>query len=125
MSEEYDPVGGELEAGMNVAPRHYGINVELPEIRVRMPEYKYNEELLLEEIKLYIAGTYSEHYGGKIQTTEYIMSQFQTSEALIFNVLKYAARYGKKDNKYDRKDLLKAIHYLILTLYFHDSRELS
>ena len=33
--------------------------------------------------------------------------------------MKYAQRYGKKNGK-DRKDLLKVIHYGIMSLYVHD-----
>ena len=32
------------------------------------------------------------------------------------NALKYLLRYGKKDGK-NKKDLLKAIHYIILMMY--------
>jgi len=35
------------------------------------------------------------------------------------DVLKYAARYGKKKG-YNREDILKALHYALLLLYRHD-----
>jgi hypothetical protein len=35
------------------------------------------------------------------------------------NAIKYLARYGKKGGK-NRKDLLKALHYAILLMYFED-----
>ena len=34
--------------------------------------------------------------------------------------MKYLARYGKKDGK-NRKDLLKAMHYIILMMYAEDT----
>jgi hypothetical protein len=33
--------------------------------------------------------------------------------------MKYAQRYGKKDG-YNRKDLMKIIHYAIIAMYNHD-----
>ena len=35
------------------------------------------------------------------------------------NILKYAQRYGKKEG-YNRKDLMKVLHYTIMALYVHD-----
>ena len=37
----------------------------------------------------------------------------------IGNIIKYAQRYGKKDG-YNRKDLLKVLHYGIMALHNHD-----
>ena len=33
--------------------------------------------------------------------------------------MKYAQRYGKK-NGYNRKDLMKIIHYAVIAMYNHD-----
>ena len=38
------------------------------------------------------------------------------------NVLKYAQRYGKKEG-YNRKDLLKILHYALIALHVHDKNE--
>lgn len=82
--------------------------------------YKYNEPALLEEIRKYIDSTYSEHYAhGKIQAVEYIVDQQESLDYPTGNIIKYASRFGKKEGA-NRKDLLKAIHYGILSLYFHD-----
>jgi hypothetical protein len=40
----------------------------------------------------------------------------------IGNIMKYAQRYGKK-NGYNRKDILKIIHYAIMLLHVHDTGE--
>lgn len=83
-------------------------------------EYKFNEPELLEEIRDYIDGTYSEHYGqNKIQSAEFIISSGKGTGFCLGNVIKYADRYGKKDG-YNRKDLVKIIHYGIIALYNHD-----
>ena len=38
------------------------------------------------------------------------------------NIMKYAKRYGKKGG-YNRKDLMKIIHYAIIEMYVQDSEE--
>ena len=38
------------------------------------------------------------------------------------NAIKYLCRYGKKDGK-NRKDLLKAIHYIVLLMSSEDKKE--
>jgi hypothetical protein len=85
--------------------------------------YKFDEERLLKEIKEYIDSTYKEHYaaGEKIQVTEFIMSHLDTPDFLRGNVLKYAARYGMKEG-YNRKDILKSLHYCLLLLCYHDRK---
>ena len=83
---------------------------------------KYDEERILEEIKNYIGNTYDQHYS----TTE---DGFQVQDMLRqlgidkdfcqANAIKYLCRYGKKDGK-NRKDLLKAIHYIVLLMSSED-----
>ena len=85
--------------------------------------YKYSEDRLLEEIKTYIDQTYGEHYSqNKFQATEFILDCGHGDGFCIGNILKYAQRYGKKDG-YNRKDLLKVIHYAIMALHNHDLME--
>ena len=83
---------------------------------------KYKEDQILDEIKKYIESTYTEHYS----TTE---DGFQVQDMLRHlgidkdfcqaNAIKYLCRYGKKDGK-NRKDLLKAIHYIVLLMSSED-----
>ena len=83
-------------------------------------EYKYNEEELLTELSSYIDNTYNQHYSlDKFQATEFIIDSGHGRGFCIGNVLKYAQRYGKK-NGYDRKDLMKVLHYALMMLYVHD-----
>ena len=80
-------------------------------------EYKYSEDQILDELKMYIDGTYNAHYShNKFQATEFIMDSGHGEGFCIGNILKYAQRYGKKNGK-DRNDLLKVIHYGIIALY--------
>ena len=82
--------------------------------------YKYNEDQLLKEIKNYVDSTYTQHYGqSNIQTTEFIIDQGHGVGFTLGNVIKYSQRYGKKEG-YNRKDLLKIIHYALIALHVHD-----
>jgi hypothetical protein len=85
--------------------------------------YKYNEGELLKEFQQYVDATYSEHYSlNKYQATEFIIDAGHGDGFCIGNVMKYAQRYGKKDG-YNRKDLLKVLHYALIELYVHDLHE--
>lgn len=82
--------------------------------------YKYNEGEILEQIKRYIDGTYGEHYStNNYQATEFIIDGGHGEGFCIGNIMKYAQRYGKKDG-YNRKDLMKIVHYAIIAMYNHD-----
>lgn len=85
-----------------------------------MIDYKYSEDRLLKELKKYIDETYGEHYSkNKFQATEFILDSGHGDGFCIGNIMKYAQRYGKKDG-YNRKDLLKVLHYGIIALHNHD-----
>ena len=79
---------------------------------------KYNEDKICKEILDYIKSTYGQHYSsGKdgIQTLDLLKSIGIKSDFCQANAIKYLSRYGKKGGR-NRKDLLKAIHYVILLL---------
>ena len=48
------------------------------------------------------------------ETMKYKFSEDQT-------IMKYAMRYGKKDNK--RAEMLKIIHYAIITIHLQDNQD--
>jgi hypothetical protein len=86
-----------------------------------MSKYRYNEDKSLAELRRYIDSTYGEHYSkNKFQATEFIIDGGHGEGFCIGNIMKYAQRYGKK-NGYNRKDILKVIHYAIIQLYVHDT----
>jgi hypothetical protein len=83
--------------------------------------YKYSEDKILSELKEYIDGTYGEHYSqNKFQATEFILDSGHGDGFCIGNIMKYAQRYGRKEG-YNRKDLLKVLHYSIIALHNHDT----
>ena len=81
-----------------------------------MINYKYNEDNVLNEVKQYVDSTYTQHYSGKYQATDMIIDAGHGTGFCIGNIMKYAKRYGKKDG-YNRKDLMKIIHYAIIEMY--------
>lgn len=88
-----------------------------------MPDYQYNEDGYLSDIKRYLDGTYGEHYVAKdIQVVDIWQSLGSLESTARDTAIKYLCRYGKKDGK-NRKDLLKAIHYIILMMYAEDEEQ--
>jgi len=87
--------------------------------------YKFNEDILIEEFQKYVDSTYESHYSkDKFQATEFIIDGGHGMGFCIGNVLKYAQRYGKKGSRADaRKDLMKVLHYALISLYVHDTEE--
>lgn len=82
---------------------------------------KFNEDKIISEVMQYIKSTYGQHYVGKdedgIQTVEFWMSLGSGMTTCRDTAIKYLTRYGKKDG-YNKKDLHKAIHFIILMLSF-------
>ena len=90
-----------------------------------MSDFKFREDELMQELREYIESTYGQHYVGGQGGTDALQIQelfHSIGIAVPFcqaNAIKYLARYGKKGGK-NRKDLLKALHYAILLMYFED-----
>tara|TARA_B100000131_G_C17773490_1_gene474307 strand:- start:199 stop:576 length:378 start_codon:yes stop_codon:yes gene_type:complete len=82
-------------------------------------EFRYNEDEMLNEVLEYIKTTYQGHYVGKeeIQTTDVWHTLGSAMTTTRDTAIKYLMRYGKKGG-YNKKDLLKAIHYIVLLSYF-------
>ena len=81
---------------------------------------KFNETELLEEVQDYIDDTYKSHYAdNKYQATDIIIDAGLGEGFCMGNINKYIKRYGRKQG-YNRKDILKLIHYAIIMLYVHD-----
>ena len=87
-------------------------------------DYKFSEGTLVKELGQYIDSTYGKDSGSnynqnKFQATEFIVDGGHGEGFCIGNILKYAQRYGKKEG-YNRKDLMKVLHYGIIALHVHD-----
>jgi len=87
---------------------------------------KYNENEIIKEISEYVKSTYGEHYvsnatGEKgFQVQDLLRSVGIDKDFCQANAIKYLARYDKKNGR-NRKDLLKAIHYVILLMSSEDA----
>ena len=83
---------------------------------------KYREDEILNEIEEYIGNTYDQHYSTTqdgFQVMDMIKQLGIDKDFCQANAIKYLCRYGKKDG-YNRKDLLKAIHYIVLLMSSED-----
>ena len=86
---------------------------------------KYNEDKILKEIGDYIKSTYGQHYSsGKdgFQVQDMLRHLGIDKDFCQANAIKNLARYGKKNGK-NRKDLLKAIHYVVLLMSSEDNNK--
>lgn len=100
-----------------------GKKEEVPQDEPDRIRYKYNEPELLDQLRKYVDGTYGEHYQADeeaVQALELIIDSGLGDGFVLGSVIKYASRYGKKDG-YNRKDLLKVLHYALVMLYVHDT----
>ena len=81
--------------------------------------WKYEEDVILKEIRDYLGGTYTAHYANdnKTQTLDLIDSIGDSEAFCRSNAIKYLSRFGKKEGK-SKLDILKAIHYCILLYHF-------
>lgn len=81
--------------------------------------YRFREDKILKDALNYINGTYAQHYVGKeeIQTIDVWDSLGSVDTTARDTAIKYLMRYGKKDG-HNKKDLLKAIHYIVLLYHF-------
>ena len=83
--------------------------------------YKYSEDSYIKDIQDYVDSTYGQHYvNDGIQVVDVWQSRGTLSTTAADTAIKYIMRYGKKDGK-NRKDLLKAVHYILLMMYADDN----
>jgi len=83
---------------------------------------KYREDEILNEIEEYIGNTYDQHYSTTqdgFQVMDMIKKLGIDKDFSQANAIKYLCRHGKK-NGHNRKDLLKAIHYIVLLMSSED-----
>jgi Protein of unknwon function (DUF3310) len=81
---------------------------------------KYNEDLILDEIRDYIESTYGQHYAKDVKYVQTFdaINAMDGDEAWRFyknSAIKYLWRLGKKQG-FNRQDLLKTAHYVVILL---------
>ena len=80
---------------------------------------KYNEDVIMNELRDYIIGTYKQHYSAgddSIQTLDLIESCGDAEAFCRSNILKYASRYDRKGTA--KMDNTKIMHYAVLLMHF-------
>lgn len=97
-------------------------------------KFRFNEDQILKEALTYLESTYAGHYVGElagrdqwgqqnnIQTIDVWQTLGSVDTTCRDTAIKYLMRYGKKEG-HNRKDLLKAIHYIVLLWYFTQPKE--
>lgn len=80
--------------------------------------YKYAEDKILADLKAHLDKTYSEHYATKnnIECFDAWIALGDSTPTFRNTAIKYLWRYGKKNGN-NKKDLLKALHYIFMCLY--------
>lgn len=86
---------------------------------------KYSEKETLKELDEYISSTYMGHYttgsdpagSNRVQTLDLIESIGDAEAFCRSNAIKYLSRFGKKNGR-NKRDLLKALHYVVLLYHF-------
>ena len=88
--------------------------------------FKYDEKKNLDDVIEYIENTYNQHYVGDddngTQIQDLLNSIGVAEHFCQGNAMKYIARYGRKKGK-NKLDLYKAIHYILLLMYFSETSE--
>ena len=82
--------------------------------------FKYHELEIPKELEQYIESTYGQHYvdvDKDIQIQDVFDSIGISEDFARGCAIKYLIRFGKKDGK-NPKDLLKAMHYLVLVYHY-------
>ncbi len=95
--------------------------VPTPAVVKKQIDYIFDEENILKEALDHINSTYGQHYSGQTQPTELIIDSGHGIGFTVGNIIKYAARLGKKDG-WNKKDVYKIIHYAVILANIMNTR---
>lgn len=78
----------------------------------------------LNDANAYIHDTFKEHYSSEngLQLVDFFHSNGDGMAYARTSAMRYIARYGKKEG-FNKKDLMKAIHCVIMLYYFSKDEE--
>ena len=95
------------------------------EINTEQPQFKFNEDVVLDLMRDYIGETYTKHYVSKdkFQTLDFIQALGDAKGFCRGNAMKYLSRYDKKGTPI--LDIKKAMHYCVLLYNFYTMEEAS
>ena len=108
-------------------PENHGQSTHNNQFRRKIPQpptvfdWRYGEGEIFADLETHMKSTYTSHYTSenleKIQTIDVFAHRGTLGSTSIDNAIKYLMRYGKKSGK-NEKDLIKALHYLVLATAF-------
>lgn len=81
--------------------------------------YKYAEDKILSDLRIYLDKTYGQHYKTEQASIECFDAWIALGDATPTfrnTALKYLWRYGKKNGN-NKDDLMKVLHYTFMMLY--------
>ena len=95
------------------------------EINTERPQFKFDEDVVLDLMRDYIGETYTKHYVSKdkFQTLDFIQALGDAKGFCRGNAMKYLSRYDKKGTP--TLDIKKAMHYCVLLYNFYTMEEAS
>jgi hypothetical protein len=81
--------------------------------------YKYKEQEIINDFWRYIDDTYGEHYktDKQLDCFDVWLALGDATPTFRNTAMKYLWRLGKKEGTSSRKDLFKAMHYVLMCLY--------
>lgn len=86
---------------------------------VAKPPFKYSEDKIVDDLYDYLKSTYGEHYATEedsVQCFDAWIAMGDATPTFRNTAIKYLWRYGKKNGN-NKKDLMKALHYIVLCLH--------
>lgn len=81
--------------------------------------FKYSEDKIVDDLYDYLKSTYGEHYATEedsVQCFDAWIAMGDATPTFRNTAIKYLWRYGKKNGN-NKKDLMKALHYIVLCLH--------
>lgn len=91
----------------------------ITEIPYSPTQWNYKEDLIVDDFYDYLKSTYGQHYATdekELQCFDAWIAMGDATPTFRNTAIKYLWRYGKKGGN-NKKDLLKAMHYVLLCLY--------
>ena len=106
-------------------PRSDLMNDDVKNLEDKKISYKYAEDQIISYLKDYIDNTYLEHYKTELNSIECFdawIALGDSTPTFRNTAIKYLWRYGKKNGN-NKKDLMKALHYVMMCLYVDHYRK--
>lgn len=89
-------------------------------VQIKPHLWKYSEGKIVNDLWDYLKSTYGEHYTtdgeDSIQCFDAWIAMGDATPTFRNTAIKYLWRYGKKNGN-NKKDLMKALHYIVLCLH--------